>query len=60
MWCSECLANPACGWCDEGSLTGLGKCHEGGAKGPLLRKKSKVIPPLPPSTEYSTVQTTSA
>jgi hypothetical protein len=42
FYCRECLANPACGWCDEGSLTGLGRCHEGGARGPLLRKKAKV------------------
>jgi len=39
--CSICLSNPACGWCDEGSETGLGKCHEGGASGPLERVGTK-------------------
>ncbi|KAM7361502.1 attractin-like protein 1 isoform 1-T2 [Cochliomyia hominivorax] len=29
--CSECLDDPACGWCDDGSNTGIGKCTEGGA-----------------------------
>ncbi|XP_075145870.1 attractin-like protein dsd [Haematobia irritans] len=29
--CSQCLDDPACGWCDDGSNTGLGKCIEGGA-----------------------------
>ena len=28
--CEECQSNPACGWCDDGSNTGLGKCIEGG------------------------------
>ena len=33
--CGECQANAACGWCDDGSNTGLGTCMQGGADGPL-------------------------
>lgn len=29
--CVQCLDDPACGWCDDGSHTGLGACMEGGA-----------------------------
>ena len=36
--CSECQDNPACGWCDLGSTSGLGKCYEGGASGPLEKR----------------------
>ncbi|XP_023308777.2 attractin [Lucilia cuprina] len=32
--CSQCLDDPACGWCDDGTNTGLGKCIEGGALKP--------------------------
>lgn len=32
--CSQCRDDPACGWCDDGSLTGLGKCLIGGDSGP--------------------------
>jgi len=35
--CSDCLTNPACGWCDGGNEEGLGSCHEGGDSGPLNR-----------------------
>ncbi|XP_065349257.1 attractin-like protein 1 isoform X2 [Cloeon dipterum] len=28
--CEECRVDPACGWCDDGSGTGLGKCLRGG------------------------------
>ncbi|XP_077992752.1 attractin-like protein 1 [Glandiceps talaboti] len=27
--CDECHENPSCGWCDDGSNTGLGTCMEG-------------------------------
>ncbi|XP_077992307.1 attractin-like protein 1 [Glandiceps talaboti] len=27
--CDECHDNPSCGWCDDGSNTGLGTCMEG-------------------------------
>lgn len=33
--CAHCRDDPACGWCDDGSNTGLGKCLSGGARGPL-------------------------
>lgn len=33
--CSQCRDDPACGWCDDGSSTGLGKCLDGGDSGPL-------------------------
>lgn len=33
--CSQCRDDPACGWCDDGSRTGLGKCLDGGDSGPL-------------------------
>ena len=32
--CADCLASPSCGWCDDGSNTGLGTCMEGGLSGP--------------------------
>ncbi len=35
--CESCRANPACGWCDDGSLTGVGKCLPGGASAPMTR-----------------------
>lgn len=31
--CSKCRDDPACGWCDDGSRTGLGKCMPGGYAG---------------------------
>ncbi len=37
--CDECRSNPACGWCDDGSLTGLGSCMPGGASGPYRRQR---------------------
>ena len=50
--CSNCLNNPACGWCDEGNKNGLGQCHEGGSSGPLLRssvhhKEKQPTSPVP-------------
>ena len=33
--CAGCRDDPACGWCDDGSETGLGKCLDGGDSGPL-------------------------
>lgn len=32
--CAQCRDDPACGWCDDGSHTGLGKCLPGGDSGP--------------------------
>ncbi|XP_071746862.1 LOW QUALITY PROTEIN: attractin-like protein 1 [Lepeophtheirus salmonis] len=39
--CTSCRSNPACGWCDDGSRTGLGSCHIGGASGPLKLKEKR-------------------
>lgn len=33
--CSSCREDPACGWCDDGSRTGLGICLPGGAAHPM-------------------------
>ncbi|GAB6024044.1 hypothetical protein CHUAL_008765 [Chamberlinius hualienensis] len=33
--CDECLKMVNCGWCDDGSRTGVGKCMEGGASNPV-------------------------
>ncbi|KAF4528316.1 hypothetical protein B566_EDAN016846 [Ephemera danica] len=32
--CAECQENPACGWCDDGTGTGVGRCLKGGNKNP--------------------------
>lgn len=37
--CAQCRAEPACGWCDDGSRTGLGKCLAGGSGGPAPRQR---------------------
>lgn len=33
--CDQCQANPKCGWCNDKTNTGLGKCMEGGLQGPV-------------------------
>jgi len=33
--CRDCHMLPGCGWCDDGSGTGLGKCIQGGDHGPF-------------------------
>ncbi|OXA45784.1 putative protein tag-53 [Folsomia candida] len=33
--CDSCLALPSCGWCDDGSGTGKGRCMDGSSRGPL-------------------------
>ncbi|KAJ6222083.1 hypothetical protein RDWZM_000628 [Blomia tropicalis] len=33
--CDKCLKNPQCGWCDNGSGTGVGVCLEGSSRGPF-------------------------
>ncbi|KAJ8939067.1 hypothetical protein NQ318_008670, partial [Aromia moschata] len=38
--CSKCRDDPACGWCDDGSRTGLGSCMPGGYAGPTLHTQS--------------------
>ncbi|XP_021361114.1 attractin-like isoform X3 [Mizuhopecten yessoensis] len=34
LTCEKCQSNPMCGWCNDPSNTGIGKCTEGGAIGP--------------------------
>lgn len=38
--CDQCQKNPRCGWCDDGSGTGLGACMEGSASGPVVQRGS--------------------
>lgn len=33
--CAKCRDDPACGWCDDGSKTGLGTCMPGGNTGKI-------------------------
>lgn len=33
--CEDCKSNPACGWCNDVSNTGLGKCIPGASNGPV-------------------------
>lgn len=33
--CDQCQTNPLCGWCNDPSNTGIGRCMEGGDKGPV-------------------------
>ena len=42
--CSKCLSSPRCGWCDNGSGTGVGVCLEGGSRGPFaINSTHKVL-----------------
>lgn len=34
--CDKCLKNPLCGWCDDGTGTGVGICLEGSSTGPYM------------------------
>ncbi|KAL4231921.1 hypothetical protein ACF0H5_009497 [Mactra antiquata] len=38
--CDECKTHPTCGWCNDVSNTGLGKCVPGGASGPMTRNST--------------------
>ena len=40
--CDRCLKSPQCGWCDNGSGTGVGVCLEGAARGPFALNSSAV------------------
>ncbi|CAH1784738.1 unnamed protein product, partial [Owenia fusiformis] len=40
--CSDCQNNPRCGWCDDGTNTGLGSCMEGGDTGPVWSNNTHV------------------
>lgn len=41
--CNECHELPGCGWCDDGSGTGLGQCMEGGDDGPRPRTSNATL-----------------
>ena len=41
--CTECREDPACGWCDDGTGTGVGACRVGGASGPLEKMAQREI-----------------
>ncbi|XP_055874464.1 attractin-like protein 1 isoform X2 [Biomphalaria glabrata] len=34
--CAECQSKPQCGWCNDETETGTGKCMDGGATGPVI------------------------
>ncbi|ODN01460.1 putative protein tag-53 [Orchesella cincta] len=40
--CDTCLSLPSCGWCDDGSGTGLGRCMDGSSRGPLVVDSSSI------------------
>jgi len=39
--CTDCRDDPECGWCDDGSGTGLGSCMAGGNTPPQLCSQNK-------------------
>lgn len=39
--CVDCRDDPECGWCDDGSGTGLGSCMAGGNTPPQSCPQSK-------------------
>eukprot|EP00117_Sycon_ciliatum_P006772 scpid14649/ scgid4713/ Putative protein tag-53 len=43
--CSLCLEAPGCGWCEDGSGTGSGRCSAGGALGPVLVNSTSWLSP---------------
>ncbi|XP_013386295.1 attractin-like isoform X2 [Lingula anatina] len=52
--CEQCQSNPLCGWCDDGSNTGIGHCMEGDNQGPVVRNGSIVLtkPALCPAPSW--------
>ncbi|XP_066962563.1 attractin-like protein 1 isoform X1 [Macrobrachium rosenbergii] len=50
--CHDCQADVACGWCDDGSGTGIGSCMEGGQRGPINPLTSVTQPSKCPSTRW--------
>ncbi|EFA10578.2 Attractin-like protein 1 [Tribolium castaneum] len=52
--CAKCRDDPACGWCDDGSRTGLGKCMPGGYAGPTLHTHSLPSSTCPPDRWHFT------
>ncbi|XP_044169184.1 attractin-like protein 1 isoform X2 [Acropora millepora] len=47
--CDECHTLPGCGWCDDGSGTGLGECMEGGNDGPFNNSDADAVTSQCPS-----------
>lgn len=54
LTCAQCRNEPACGWCDDGSNTGLGKCLAGGYTGPTLHEHSLPSSTCPPERWHFT------
>lgn len=52
--CGKCRDDPACGWCDDGSKTGLGVCMPGGYAGPNLHEQSLPSDTCPPERWHFT------
>ncbi|GLV41896.1 distracted [Carabus blaptoides fortunei] len=52
--CAQCRDDPACGWCDDGSRTGLGQCLPGGYTGPNLHDHSLPSSTCPPERWHFT------
>lgn len=52
--CAKCQDDPACGWCDDGSRTGLGTCMPGGYTGPTLHTQSLPFSTCPPERWHFT------
>ncbi|XP_065556623.1 attractin-like isoform X2 [Artemia franciscana] len=38
--CDQCREDPGCGWCDDGTGTGIGRCMDGGLSGPMIEKNT--------------------
>lgn len=45
--CDECHTLPGCGWCDDGSATGLGQCVPGGDEGPFNKSGNASVNQCP-------------
>ncbi|KAJ7336559.1 hypothetical protein OS493_011773 [Desmophyllum pertusum] len=50
--CDDCHTLPGCGWCDDGSETGLGQCMEGGDDGPFTKPTNTSVNQCPVDRWY--------
>ncbi|XP_020606886.1 attractin-like [Orbicella faveolata] len=50
--CDDCHTLPECGWCDDGSETGLGQCMEGGDDGPFTKPTNASLNQCPINRWY--------
>ena len=50
--CDDCHTLPGCGWCDDGSETGLGQCMEGGDDGPFTKPTNASLNQCPINRWY--------